>query len=297
MRSIATQTHSNGLFSAWQRDADWLDGQYNNRSLVPDYANYLNRWARDSARVRATQTCQLDVAYGSGSAETLDIFPAANPSGSVLVFIHGGYWRTLDKSDHSLVAPAFTNSGTTVVVPNYSLCPAVTIDAIALEMTRAVQWVWHHAPAWGGERSRIMVAGHSAGGHLAAMMLSCDWSVVDAQMPAAAVTSALSLSGIFDLEPLQHAPFLQQDLRLTPALVQANSPARFARPKGRLRVVVGEDESREFHRQSQLIESAWGATQVPLCAAMPGCNHFAMFDELARVGSSTHRVALNALQT
>lgn len=300
MRSIAFPTQVQPLRQAWQADADWLTAQYNNRTLVPDHMDYLTRWAQSSERVRAEQPCVLDVRYGPTDAQTLDVFHA-KPRGDgalspVLVFIHGGWWRAQDKSDHSFLAPAFTHAGVPVVVPNYSLAPKVSVDTIALEVTRAIAWVWQHAASLGGDAKRIVVAGHSAGGHLAAMMLACDWSLVDAAMPRTAITSALSLSGVFDLEPMRHAPFVQTDLHLTQASAARLSPANFPPPTGQLRVLVGEAESSEFHRQSRLIEAAWGASRVPLCASIAGCHHFSILDELARVGSRTHRVALNALQ-
>ena len=295
MRSIASNQLPQSIQQAWTQEADWLTAQYNNRALVPDHATHLERWARESERVRASVPCKLDVPYADGPCNRLDVFTSARPSGAVMVFIHGGYWRALSKSDSSFLAPAFTQGGVTVVVPDYSLCPTVTIDTIALELTQAVAWVWKNATSFGGDSSRITVAGHSAGGHLAAMMLACDWAQVHLDMPSNAVRSALSLSGVFDLEPLRHAPFLQADLQLTPASVARLSPARFAAPTGRLRAVVGGDESSEFHRQSRLIEAAWTADRVPVCAAVPGCNHFTILEELARVGSSTHRVAMNAM--
>lgn len=295
MRSIASHESAQTLRQAWTQDAEWLEAQYNNRALVPDHATHLDRWARDSARVRAEVPGQRDVPYASETSNTLDVFTAARPSGAVMVFIHGGYWRALSKSDTSFVAPAFTQGGVSVVVPDYSLCPSVTIETIALELTQAIAWVWKNAASFGGDSQRITVAGHSAGGHLAAMMLACDWSKVSPDMPPGAIRSALALSGVFDLEPIRHAPFLQADLRLTPPSVERLSPARFHAPAGRLRALVGGNESAEFHRQSRLIEAAWTAAHVPVCAAIPGCNHFSVLDELARVGSSTHRVAMNAL--
>jgi arylformamidase len=300
MRSIAFPTQVEPLRQAWQQDADWLTAQYNNRALVPDHMDHLTRWAQSSERVRAAQPCQLNVPYGPGPLQTLDVFHAKSPADGglapVLVFIHGGWWRALDKSDHSFVAPAFTPAGVPVVVPNYSLAPKVSVETIALGVTRAIAWVWQHAASFGGDATRIVVAGHSAGGHLAAMMLACDWSLVDAAMPRHLLTSALSLSGLFDLEPVRHAPFVQTDLRLTQASAARLSPANFPPPAGQLRVLVGEAESSEFHRQSRLIEAAWGPARVPLCASIAGCHHFSILEELARVGSRTHRVALNALQ-
>ena len=157
-------------------DPAWLERMYNNRALVVDHMDYLQRWAEDSARVRAGEPCVLDEPYGDGVGETLDIFPSARaaPGGSpVLVFIHGGYWRSLDKSDHSFIAPPFTRAGVCVVVVNYALCPGtpeapVTIAHIVRQMEKALVWVARNTARHGGDPRRITAAGHSAGGHLAA---------------------------------------------------------------------------------------------------------------------------------
>src|SRR3954464_4379593 len=166
-----------------QRDAAWHDAMYNNRERVPESAAILARWAADSARARAEVPCQLDVPFGAGAADHLDVFPAPHGDAPVLVFVHGGYWRALDKSDHSFVAPAFTRDGACVVIPNYALAPAVTVPQITLQVARAVAWTWHNIGRFGGDRRRIVVAGHSAGGQLAAMMLACLWPQLDAALP------------------------------------------------------------------------------------------------------------------
>ena len=215
-------------------DPAWLDAQYNNRARVPDHEQVFKRWAESSAVARQGLTSRLDVRYGDEPGETLDVFPAAMPGSPVLVFVHGGYWRSLDKSDFSFVAPAFVHAGAAVVVVNYALCPSVTMETIALQLTRAMAWVWRNAGSFGGDPSRIAVAGHSAGGHLAAMLLSCRWRQVGDDLPPNLVPGALSISGLYDLDPLRHTPFLQGDLRLTPASVKRLSPAFFPRPRGTL---------------------------------------------------------------
>jgi arylformamidase len=280
-----------------RHDPAWLDAQYNNRARVPDHARVLDNWAKASALVRtSTAGVQLDVAYGPGAGETLDIFPAAQPGAPVLVFIHGGYWRSLDKADHSFVAPAFNAAGATVVVPNYALCPAVTIEHITLQMATAVAWVWRHAAQWGADPSGIALAGHSAGGHLATMLLSCRWKDVDADMPQQPLAGALSVSGLYDLEPLRHTPIVQGDLRLTPASVARLSPAFFPRPKGaKLYAAVGLDESDEFLRQNRLIRDVWGPTAVPVCETVPGANHFTVLNRLADPAHRLHELALRLL--
>jgi arylformamidase len=275
---------------------DWYDTQYNNRARIPEHLEILERWASASALTREQAQCHLDVPYGSGAGETLDIFPTAGEGAPVLVHIHGGYWRALDKRDQSFVAPAFTSAGALVIVPNYALCPAVTIEHIALQMVRALAWVWRNAARYGGNPNHIVVSGHSAGGHLAAMLLGCDWKAVGEDLPERLVKGALAISGLFELEPVRHAPFLAPDLRLTPESARRLSPADFPRPAGGvLYAVVGGDESEEFLRQNQLIRSAWGAAAVPVCETIPGRHHLSVLRELADSDTRLHRLALQLL--
>lgn len=278
-------------------DPAWLDAQYNNRARVANSAAILAKWAEASALAReGSPAKRLDLRYGDGPNETLDIFPSEEPNAPVLVFVHGGYWRALDKSDHSFVAPSFVADGATVVVPNYALCPAVTIEDIALQMVRAVAWTWRHIAEHGGDPSRIALAGHSAGGHLVAMLLSCRWKVVADDLPLQPVAGALAISGLYDLEPVRRAPFLQADLRLTPQQVARASPAFFPRPKaGKLYATVGADESDEFLRHNQLIRDQWGPTAVPVCETLPGADHFTVLQSLADPAGRLHALALRLL--
>jgi arylformamidase len=279
-------------------DPAWLSAQYNNRELVPDHARHLRHWAEASALSRERSDCRLDVPYGDGELESLDLFLPVQPAAAgapVLVVVHGGYWRALSKSDFSFVAPVFTGAGALVVVPDYALCPAVSVEHITLQLVRTLQWVWHHAAKYGGDPNRIAVVGHSAGGHLAAMLLSCRWKQVDEALPAQLVGGAMSISGLFDLEPLRHTPFLQADLKLTPASVARLSPAFFPRPRGRLYAVVGAAESDEFLRQNQLIRDVWGPTAVPVCETVPGRNHFDVLESLVDPAGRLHELALRQL--
>lgn len=286
-------------------DPAWLDRQYNNRALVPEHAAHFERWASESAQARLALPGLLDVAYGQDAGETLDVFPAlrkrGQPPAPVLVFIHGGYWRSLDKSDHSFLAPAFVKQGACVVMPNYALCPAVTIPQIALQMTQALAWVHRHIGAHGGDPQRITLVGHSAGGHLAAMLLACDWAKVGADLPAALVKNALSISGVFDLAPLRRTPFLRDSLRLNAQQVRQASPAGFPVPsvvggRGTLMAVAGANESDEFVRQNALIQQAWGAQVVPVCETLPGLNHFSVLEALIQPRHRLHQLASSLLK-
>jgi arylformamidase len=289
-----------------QPDPAWLDRMYNNRALVPDHGEYFARWADSSQAVRKRVPCQLDIPYGNHAGEMLDVFPAGDfpthggatgqAGAPVLVFIHGGYWRSLDKADHSFVAPPFTQAGACVVVPNYALCPAVTIPRITLQMVAALAWTWRHIARYGGDPSRITVIGHSAGGHLAAMLMACDWQAYARDLPADLLKNALSISGLYDLEPMRHTPFLKDSLKLTPEQVRKASPALLPAPgRGTLYSVAGADESAEFLRQNVLIQQAWGAGVVPVCESHLGRNHFSILEALTEPSHRLHLLALQLL--
>jgi arylformamidase len=275
----------------------YLDNQYNNRLRVPEFATHFQRWQIDSAAERLSQPCHLDVAYGNaGATESLDVFPTGSECPApVMVFIHGGYWRSLDKSDHSFVAPAFTQDGACVVIPNYPLCPAVTIEQLVLTQVQALSWVYRHIAQYGGDPQRITVIGHSAGGHLAAMMLACQWQRVATDLPPRLVRNALSLSGLHDLAPIMASPYLQTDLHLTNAQVQRCSPAYFPAPQGQLIALCGADESDEFKRHNRLIQQAWGKKAVPICEEVPATNHFSVLEALCTPGQRAHALACDLL--
>ena len=277
-------------------DAAWFDTQYDNRRRVPEFAQHIASWRERSAAARQRLPCHLDLPYLPDAEVTLDLFPAARANAPVLVFIHGGYWRSLDKADFSFIAEPFVAAGAMVVVPNYSLCPAVEVDTIAVQMAQALAWVHRHAAHHGGNAEHCVVVGHSAGGHLAAMLLACDGRRVAQGLPRQLVRSAVSISGLYDLAPIAAAPSLQVDLRLTPDVVVRASPAGFAAPSGaRLISVVGALESEEFLRQNRLIRQRWGPAVVPVCEALPDRDHFSVLDELVAPRERLHRWVLQWL--
>ena len=275
----------------------WFDSQYNNRARIPEHPAILQYWSDASAHARERHEDMRELAYGADASERLDLFPAAGvTSGApVLVYLHGGYWRALDKRDQSFIAPPFVAAGAMVVVPNYALCPAVSIEHIALQLVQALAWAHRHAAEHGGDPARIVVAGHSAGGHLAAMLLACDWRAVAPDLPADLVKAALAISGLYELEPLRHAPFLAPDLKLTAASARRLSPALMAAPAGALVAVVGGDESEEFLRQSALIEQVWGRHTVLASERVAQRHHMNVLHELADPRSRTHRWGLQLL--
>ena len=177
---------------------DDVERGYNNRAAVPEHPYWLEQFVTRSRDAVAALPPQ-EIRYGSGPKETLDLFVPASPPRGTLMFIHGGYWRMLDKADHAFVAPPFVRAGYAVAVVNYDLCPDVSIAAIVDECRRAVAWIAREGPRHGAP-APVVIAGHSAGGHLAAMMVATDWRAYG--FDATPFAGAVSLSGIHDLEPL-----------------------------------------------------------------------------------------------
>jgi arylformamidase len=255
-----------------------LSRLYNNRELVPEHPQFLARWAEASSRARATMTCYLDRRYGEQPGEMVDIFPARKGDGSCMMFIHGGYWRALDKKDFSFLAPAWVDAGVSLAVVNYDLCPRVTMDEIVRQMLRASRWLWLNAEEYGMDQDRLYVAGHSAGGHLTAMLMCALWPVFDRALPKDLWKGGLAISGLYDLRPIVDVDWLNGDLRLDPATALKLSPA-FLPPATRAPVMtcVGGDESSEFLRQNALLSERWRVDDI----AMPERHHFSVIDGLA----------------
>jgi arylformamidase len=276
--------------------AEFCERQYNARAAIPEHAQIFARWAEQSAAARRLRTCLVDLPYGDTAGEHLDLFPARRDGAPLLVFIHGGYWRSLDKSDFSWIAPPFVNHGASVALLNYGLAPRTPIEEIVQQMLRAHAWLYRNADRLGFDPERVYTAGHSAGAHLTVMMMAALWPTYAADLPAELVKGALAVSGIYDLEPLVHAPFLTADLQLTPARARLLSPLHLpAATRRPLYTAVGGLESAEFRRQTALIGAAWPsslARQIP----MPGLHHLNVIDELANPASPLFDAALELLR-
>ena len=260
--------------------ADFVEREYNLRQAFPDHPQWFARWSAESAAARSRLDSRLDIRYGSGPKQTLDLFPAESPRGALL-FIHGGYWRALDKGDHSFVAPAFVDQGVGVVVINYDLCPNVSIAHIVEECRQAVAWLWREGRSQGVPVERLFIAGHSAGGHLVAMLYATDWRRYG--VPVDAIRGGLSVSGVFDLEPLIQVSF-NADLKLDSGKARAMSPIHCtAEVRAPLLLAVGGGETSEFSRQSWLLWERWpecrpATTHSPLFIA--DRHHYSVMSEL-----------------
>jgi arylformamidase len=281
-----------------QYTEEFCEREYNMRARVPSHPEHFRRWAESSQRVRLSEPCFLDIPYGDAPGQTLDFFPVeggAHGDVPLLVFIHGGFWRALDKSGFSYVAPPFTHAGAAVAVINYRLVPGVPLEELVRDTLMAVTWCYLHAGHYGANPHHLYVAGHSAGGHLAAMMLAAQWPRWHGALPEEVVRGALCVSGLHDLEPLRHAPFINNDLKLDAQRVLALSPALMApATHAPLLTSVGGEESSEFKRQTAFLAQQWKNVfmeDVP----MPGHDHFSICTDFGNPASPLVRAVLGMM--
>ncbi|MFO1353050.1 MAG: alpha/beta hydrolase [Gammaproteobacteria bacterium] len=276
------------IFRQYDREA--LDREYNNRAKVADFDRYLRFYASESAHTRQALESRLNVGYGPSAAERLDIFPAGDSGAPVQVFIHGGYWKALSKDDFSFVANAFARCGGATVVIEYALIPSVDMDELVRQCRAALAWVWRNAASFGGDPGRIFVSGHSAGGHLTAMMVATDWRAFSAGLPADLVKGACGISGLYDLEPIRLC-YLNDDLKLNKAMAGRNSPVLLARhAQGSLLLPVGALEGPEYLRQSHDLATAWqNRGAAPVVWEMQGEQHFSIVAQLHDPASELSR--------
>jgi arylformamidase len=276
-------------------DTAYLESLYNNRAAVPDFQGYFDRWAERSAEARRAMNCEIDVPYGDDIMETMDVFLPKGESKAILMFIHGGYWRSLDKKDHSFAAVPFVNAGVTVAAINYSLCPSVSMEHIVKQVVAAGAFLYKNAADFEAPRKRMFVTGHSAGGHLTAMALACLWKQAAPGLPQKVFQGGLSVSGLFDLTPLTKLPFLNVDLRLNGESARKLSPALLAPPTNApLHIAVGGLEIGGFKDQHRIIAQSWRKVigeDIPC----PQDNHFSILDSLADPQSELCRAALRMM--
>ena len=276
--------HSPASPDAHTSSVEYYTRQYNARAEIPDHPQLFQRWQNDSALVRRTNAGLLDIAFGSAAGERLDFYPAPRPGAPLLVFIHGGWWRSLDKSDFTFIVPGFCAAGFNVALTNYTLAPDASIEEITRQQLHALAWLYRNAARYDFDPERIVVAGHSAGGHLAAMMMAARWPDFGPDLPANLVKAGILMSGLYDLDPIRYAEFVNVDLQINEANALRLSPGYMTLPH-RIPFItsVGDRESDEFKRQTSFIAHQWQSAhegEIPLT----DINHLTICDAFASRG-------------
>jgi len=261
------------------------EAEYNLRAHVPEHPEIFARWAHDAEDYRAEMLkrdrAELGLSYGDTPRQFLDLFlPETGDTAPLAMFIHGGYWRAFDPSFSSHMARGLNGCGVAVAVVGYDLCPIVTIADIIEQMRRACAFLWQRYGR------RILVYGHSAGGHLAAAMVATDWQALYPKAPPDLVPAGYSISGLFDLAPLVGLS-MHQDLRLDAEEARRVSPLYWPVAPGRvLDAMVGELETNEFKRQSRTMAEAWRQSMAETRYGELAGNHFTVIEALTNPASA-----------
>jgi arylformamidase len=258
-----------------------LDAQYNLRAAVPEHLAYFARYERESAALRAHWPGRLDLAYGPTARQAIDLFLPSEGPAPLLVFIHGGYWQSRDRKDFSFVAGPLLERGAAVALLGYDLAPQVRMDAIVAEIRAGLAWLYRHAPAHGCDPARLYIAGHSAGGHLAAMALATDWRTFG--LPEDVLKGVCAISGMFDLEPISRC-YLNEVVGLDEGEARRNSPIHLTL-HGRCPVIVavGELETKAFHEQSRAFATRLERDGWPCqLLVQPDVDHFGIIMSMAQ---------------
>lgn len=270
-----------------QEELDW---QYNNRERVPTSVEIMAEYAIRGEKFIATAPHAFDLPFGDTPAEVIDVYPASNGDTNtpVMIYFHGGYWFSRHKDDFRFLAEGFAPAGAMVVVVNYALIPDVDMAELIRQCRASIAWTYENAATYGGNPDNLYIAGHSAGGHITAMMFATDWS--DWNVPTSAIKGGFAISGLYDLEPIRlnymnpTLGFTEETvadfspLHLTPTV---NSPIVFA---------VGGAETPEFKRHNTLLVSPWARAGVP-CeeVVVPEMNHFTVLNDFATAGHTLNK--------
>ena len=262
--------------------AETLEAEYN---LVarrgPDFPDLIERWMLRNEKHKLASGAGIDLAYGEGEREKLDFFSGGDRDGPVVIYIHGGYWQRGDKNMYSFVSEAFVKHGVSVSILNYNLTPSVRMAEIPPQIRKAIAWNWNHSDDLGFSKEKVFVMGHSAGGHLTAMMMTTDWREIDTEIPTDLIRAGFPISGVFDLEPIIHTTLntgpqmdLEEAIAESPLFIPpvTNAPQL---------IVQGGGESAEFLRQSDSYADKFRTADRTMARYdVPDMDHF---DELERL--------------
>ncbi|MCB1857140.1 MAG: alpha/beta hydrolase [Gammaproteobacteria bacterium] len=256
-----------------------LEYQYNVRAAVPEHSDYFSRWQTLSEAFREQRIGYLDQQYGTGPRQSLDLFPAGGTR--LHLFLHGGYWQAMDKSFFSFLAGGLIEHGIDVAICNYPLCPHADLSVIVDSVRLACRFLWRNAARFQGRWNSIQLSGHSAGGHLVSMLMATRWPELDSALPGGLIGSGVSISGLYDLEPLRYTS-INDKLGLDAAAARAISPLQVpAATRAPMLLVTGNDERPAFREQMFRFAERRRRERVPVeTLCLDEKNHFSVLEEL-----------------
>lgn len=248
-----------------------LDAAYDNRAAVPRHVEYRQDRDARSRALYARARCDRDLRYGPGDRQRVDFFHCGKPKRPTLAFIHGGYWQWNDKEPHAFIAEGLLACDINVALVEYTLAPRATMSEIIAEIQACTRWLLHGLATEFNASDRLIVSGHSAGGHLTAIAL---------EVPG--VHAGVAISGLFDLEPIRLC-YLNEAVRMSREEAERNSPMHRTPGTPACIVTVGGAELPELVRQSTeyatyLRDSGRDGRELVLA----GEDHFTILEQLAR---------------
>ena len=267
-----------------------LEYQYNARAAVPGHPAILEKWAALSESTRSQISCRLDIPYGAGVRQKLDLFEGQGRR--LHLFLHGGYWQALDKSYFSFLAGGLVRDGMDVAICSYPLCPDADLEEILDSVRMAVGFLWENRGQFGRRWQSLQLSGHSAGGQLAAMLLATDWARFSPGMPDDFITGAICISGLYDLDPLRYTT-INEKLGLGETEARLNSPL-FRQPveSAPMLLVVGGEERSAFHQQMMSFAAKRRSQGIGVdTLVLKGLNHFTVVEQLTSPDSPLYKQA------
>jgi len=273
-----------------------LDKQYNNRARVPNFAQIVTRWQQQSEALRQQSNTQANLQYGPHARELIDIFPAERANAPMQVFFHGGYWQAMEKDVFHFIAGGFVGRGITTVLVNYPLAPEASMDEIVDSCRRAMIWLYRHGAKYQGNPDSIFISGHSAGGHIVAMLMATDWPAMAKNLPKNLIKGGCAISGLFNLTPIRLS-YLNEVLGMDTEMAARNSPVSMSpASESPLIISVGALESEEYHAQSRELYISWSQKGIPaIHLPVPKANHFSVLDHLVDTKAALNRAIVEQM--
>jgi arylformamidase len=277
-------------------DQSALDKQYDQRAWAPNALEVIKGYAFDSDAVRSRLGEPQPFAYGETDVEVLDVFRTTRPKAPIHVFIHGGAWRLLTSRESAFLAETFVHAGAHFVALNFALLPSVSLTEMAMQVRKAIAWIYRNAGRFDGDHNHIYVSGHSSGGHLAAVTLTTDWSDLFG-LPNSIIQGGMCVSGIFDLEPVRLSS-RNDYVKVDMATQNQLSPIRHIELINCPIVIAhGQYESDEFRRQAREFYSALERAHHPVkLIEGPGLNHFEVINTLSKPHQLLGKIALEQMK-